>query len=313
MARAAAQARPALAILLETELWPAMMYHLNRAGCPVMLINGRLTAKSLRPYRALNTLWQQLAPDRIEAISREDAQRFREIFPHTPVGVMPNMKFDRIPPATHQKTPNPVLERILPASAPLVVLGSVREPEERQVAAMAVKIRARRPDALIALFPRHMHRLAAWAERLNNSGLPWTYRSQMTRAPSQGRVILWDTFGELSAVYHRARAVFVGGSLVPLGGQNFLEPLTCGVMPVIGPHWDNFKWVGATLFHQGLVRQAAHGAAAAQQLLKDLDTPVPRPVVTDKVMAFIRRHQGGSRFAAGLIEEFFNHDDRYWD
>lgn len=302
MARAVAQAGPRVVVLLETELWPAMLYFLHKSGCPVLMINGRLTPKSLLRYRALSSNWSCLAPDRIEAISTEDARRFRWIFPNSVIRVMNNMKFDRIT-LPHASDGEHNLDGILSGDAPLVVLGSVRQPEEEQVTGMLTKILARRPDVQIALVPRHMHRLSAWKERLTTHGLAWVYRSRITVPPGPGTVILWDTFGELMTLYGRAWAVFVGGSLLPLGGQNFLEPLTCGVTPVIGPHWDNFRWLGSELFHQGLVRQVENGAAAAEQLLKDLQAPGDRETVAARAMGFVRNHQGGTARGCRLIEE----------
>ncbi len=308
MARAVAQARPRLAVLMETELWPAMLYHLKRSGCPVLLINGRLTAKSSRHYLAFSRNWTCLAPDRIEAISPQDARRFRRIFPEATIRVMPNMKFDRIPLSNGKVPARDPLARILPEAAPLVVFGSIREPEEAQVIEMLGKILTVRPDVRIALFPRHMHRLDAWVRRLSAQGLAWVRRSQLAAPSDPGTVMLWDTFGELTAVYRRARAVFVGGSLAPLGGQNFLEPLIHGMAPVIGPHWDNFRWVGPELFLQGLVRQAAHGPAAADLLLRDLESSLPRDRVTEAALAFVYRHRGGTDRACRLIEEYLHAD-----
>jgi 3-deoxy-D-manno-octulosonic-acid transferase len=141
---------------------------------------------------------------------------------------------------------------------------------------------------------------------LDTRGLAWVYRSRLIDPPGAGTVILWDTFGELSALYERAQAVFVGGSLEPLGGQNFLEPLTCGVIPVIGPHWDNFKWVGRELFGLGLVRQVENGAAVAEQLVHDLQRPDDRHAVTTAAMGYIQRNQGGTRRGCRLIEEYLH-------
>ena len=304
MARAVAQAHPRAAILLETELWPAMLHYLKQSGCPVLLLNGRLTPKSVNRYRALCTDWTCLAPDRVEAISREDALRFRRIFPHTPIRIMNNMKFDRI--AAPRSVPDAKLDldNIISAAHPLAVLGSIRQPEEAEVAGMLDTILSHCPDAQVALVPRHMHRVSAWGDRLSKRGLPWVRRSRLNAPCGPGRVILWDTFGELAALYRRSRAVFVGGSLAPLGGQNFLEPLTCGIAPVIGPHWDNFKWVGQELFRQGLVRKVADGSAAADQLLKDLQRTPCRRSVAAGALAFIRRRQGGTRQGCRLVEEY---------
>jgi 3-deoxy-D-manno-octulosonic-acid transferase len=118
-------------------------------------------------------------------------------------------------------------------------------------------------------------------------------------------VVLWDTIGELAPAYARARAAFVGGSLAPLGGQNFIEALTAGVIPVVGPSWEDFRWVGDALFKSGLARIGADWRAVADQLMDDLAHPLPRRQVQSMARDYITRRQGGAaaacrRVTAGL-------------
>ena len=103
--------------------------------------------------------------------------------------------------------------------------------------------------------------------------IPWSLRSQTEHLVSQGTVILWDTFGELSLAYKISRAAFVGGSLAPLGGQNFLEVIIYGVVPVIGPSWENFAWIGSEIVEKGLVRIAADWREVVSILTEDLKKP----------------------------------------
>ncbi|MEG6551383.1 3-deoxy-D-manno-octulosonic acid transferase, partial [Desulfocurvibacter africanus] len=107
---------------------------------------------------------------------------------------------------------------------------------------------------------------------------------------------------------HLARAAFVGGSLVPLGGQNFLEPLAAGVAPVIGPHWDNFAWVGTGLMDQGLVRVARTPEEVAGVLVADLNKPRPRDLLRAQVEEYVSTRRGGAKFAAGRIAKYLNTD-----
>jgi 3-deoxy-D-manno-octulosonic-acid transferase len=118
-----------------------------------------------------------------------------------------------------------------------------------------------------------------------------------------GTVVLWDTFGELSLAYQSAAAAFVGGSLAPLGGQNFLEPLVCGIRPVIGPSWENFTWVGPEIIRPGLVRIAADWQAAADLLVQDLQSPLARETVQKTALAYIRERQGGTALVCRAINE----------
>lgn len=300
MKQAVARVNPRLMVLLETELWPGLLAALKTSGRPCILVNGRITPKSLKGYGRLRGLWRHLGPERILAISREDAGRFAALFGSDRVGVMNNIKFDRltIPEAPVQ---NP-LRGYLPETAPFVVLGSVREEEEEAVADMMDRIMVERPDAVIGLFPRHLQRLSAWETRLSAMNRPWMRRSAMGGPAMPGRILLWDAFGELNHAYALASAVFVGGSLAPLGGQNFLEPMIHGVVPVIGPYWDNFTWAGEELFHQGLAVRVPDAHAAAEEIRKRLERPIPLADLKTAALRYIARRQGGARQACGAME-----------
>ncbi len=302
MQRAVSRLRPRLAVLLETELWPGHLSALKAAGSPVLIVNGRLTPRSLGRYLAWPAFWQGLAPERILAVSTADARRFAALFPASRVGVMPNIKFDRLasPPPAAALPPEAL--RAVPPGAPFVVLGSVRRQEEASVARMIALVRRRRPDAVIGLFPRHMHRIEAWGKRLEGLAGPWRLRSRLDAPALPGNVILWDTFGALSAAYDRCQACFVGGSLAPLGGQNFLEPASRGVLPVIGPHWDNFAWVGREVLERGLVREVPDWRRAAEALVAILEAPPRRQDLREAARVYLRARRGGTAQACREIE-----------
>lgn len=124
----------------------------------------------------------------------------------------------------------------------------------------------------------------------------------VSEAPA-GTVILWDTVGELPSAYAHARAAFVGGSLAPLGGQNFLEALIGGVIPVIGPSWEDFRWVGTGLFEIGLARIGADWRAVAGHLVRDLKHPPSREEVKAKARAYFSGRRGGASAACRRIAE----------
>ncbi|HCG05597.1 MAG TPA: 3-deoxy-D-manno-octulosonic acid transferase, partial [Desulfovibrio sp.] len=154
--------------------------------------------------------------------------------------------------------------------------------------------------------PRHMHRVPAWVNALEQAGLPWELRSRRTGAPggepaARGMVLVWDVFGELAALYASATAVFVGGSLARLGGQNFLEPLTHGVAPCVGPSRENFAWVGGGLAEAGLLTEVADGDALAEALLQQLRTPLQRDGVCRRFEEWMAPRRGGGRMAAELV------------
>jgi 3-deoxy-D-manno-octulosonic-acid transferase len=296
--------RPKVMVLLETELWPGLLSALRTHRVKTMVVNGRITTKSLNRYRIWPGLWYRLKPDRIMAISKEDAERYMTLFNSKDVEVMPNIKFDRLDMTAPENTVSTGLERYIPPDAPFLVMGSIRQEEEGQVEKIIRKIRKQYPETVIGLFPRHAHRAGHWRDRLNQLSFPWHYRSRIEGPLPSGTVILWDTFGELNAAYRLAQSAFVGGSLAPLGGQNFLEALACGIVPVIGPSWSNFHWVGSDIIKHGLVRREKDWEAVADTLVANLHNPPDRRKVLNDAAIFIKRHQGGTAIACRTIEKY---------
>ena len=302
MQRAVRHIRPALMVLLEAELWPAHLAALKNAGTCILVVNGRMSAKSLKRYRWWPAFWRHLSPDGILAMSAADARRFAALFGPQRVAVIPNLKFDRLDlNSAGGDGVNPLASLFLP-DVELLVLGSIREAEEEAIQNIITAIRGLRPDTVIGLFPRHVQRLAAWASWLDRRRITWRLRSRVATPVAPGTVILWDTFGELVSAYRLCRAAFVGGSLAPLGGQNFLEAVTSGVVPVIGPHWDNFAWVGEAFFKLGLIQVAADWRQAADLLAAILSRTPRRENVRRRALQYIKERQGGTDRVCRLIE-----------
>ena len=302
MQRAVRHIRPALMVLLEAELWPAHLAALKNARTRILVVNGRMSAKSLKRYRWWPAFWRRLSPDGILAMSGADAHRFATLFGPQRVNVIPNLKFDRLDLNSAGSTSiNPLAPLFLP-DVELLVMGSIREAEEEAIQKIITAIRRLRPDTVIGLFPRHMQRLTAWASYLDRRRIAWRLRSRVAAPAAPGTVILWDTFGELVSAYRLCRAAFVGGSLAPLGGQNFLEAVTSGVVPVIGPHWDNFAWVGEAFIKLGLIQVAADWRQAADLLMTNLSQTPRREHVRRRAMQYIEERQGGTDRVCRLIE-----------
>ena len=304
--RAVRDVNPKIMILLESEMWPGHLAALKKCGCKILVINGRITSKSLSRYLIWPSLWHTLRPDKILAISENDARRFSTMFGKNRVNVMPNIKFDRL--ESMESTPdqkNP-LESILPHEIPFIVLGSVRQEEEHLVEKIIIEILGKKPRSIIGLFPRHMHRIKYWKDALSRLAIPWVLRSATGQIVSPETVILWDTFGELSFAYKSSKAAFVGGSLAPLGGQNFLEAVTCGVIPVIGPSWENFAWVGSDILNKGLVKIAADWKEITDTLVKGIENPPSHEIVQKSALEYLENRRGGTEIACCLINQFLN-------
>jgi 3-deoxy-D-manno-octulosonic-acid transferase len=318
--RALALASPRLLVLLETELWPGLLYAARERHVPVLILNGRMTGRSERNYLLTKTFWQALAPSRVASMSDVDASRFARVFPNSSVEVVPNIKFDQAVPAAPSSDPCAALpdgvHRLLdPDGRPLLLLASVREEEEAVLCgALVALLKADGlPPARLVVAPRHMHRVDAWMEHLRGMGLAPALRSSLQPAPGDGKglsVIIWDAFGELQALYRAADAVFVGGGLAPLGGQNFLEALSAGLAPYTGPHIGNFAWaLGGTEGHRledmGLLTVVPDATALWTCLADEARRgPLPereRNALRERFEVWLAPRRGGARLQAEIL------------
>lgn len=302
MEKAVKNINPEVMILLESEMWPGHLSALKKYRRRTIVINGRMTGKSLKRYLLWKSFWNSIKPDMIYAISKQDADRFGKLFGSGTVEVMPNIKFDRFgDDETDSNSGNP-LEIIIPGDTTFTVLGSVREEEEHLVERIILDILKRKPETVIGLFPRHMHRIKHWSDTLGRMNIKWALRTNTAKPAVKGSVILWDTFGELVHAYKYAGAAFLGGSLAPLGGQNFLEALNCGVIPVTGPFRDNFSWVGSEIVNEGLLRVAEDWRGVSDALIEIMENPPSREKVISEAGKYMKSRQGGAAFACRVIE-----------
>lgn len=293
---------PKLVVLVETEIWPGFLSACKDLGIKVIIINARMTTKSLAGYMTFPDFFRSIAPEEVLAISEDDAIRFKTLFEIDKVSTMPNVKFDSTGTAAAVPyTANP-LSSVFRPKTPFIILGSVRKEEESQVLKLVQGLKKERPKTVIGLFPRHMHRIDAWKAMLTEAGLPWILRSEIKGTAPFGHVVLWDVFGEMNSAFSLARAAFIGGSLAPVGGQNFLEPLAYGVTPVIGPYWSNFTWVGEDIFEKKLARQEKDWESVLQALL-DVSKRAFKPEKVKKSFEkYLENMRGGTDAACAAIK-----------
>ena len=302
--RAVRMARPRVLALLETELWPSLMAACRDEGVPVHVFNGRINDSTVRFGRFFPSLMRALAPQSIYAISESDRQRFAAVFP-SESSVMPNIKFD----LATELLDKPLSEHSLTAlpEGPAFLFASVRECEEARLPERLLRLTAAVPDACIVIVPRHLHRVEEWKNRLSALGFqPKLFSEISGQTSSDARVLIWDRFGDLPALYAAAQAVFVGGSF-GMGGQNFLESLAGGRIPCIGPSADNFLWAldgGAlpSLEESGLLRIASTPEAVMDAMLELAASPLPREEVRERFRSWLEPRLGASAFYASLLE-----------
>lgn len=289
---------PRLIVVMETELWPSFFVEAKSRKIPIFLVNGRMSEKSFKSYKYLKGFFRQYGPDHIWAISEDDQRRFKEICGAEKSQLMYNIKFDRMVPGEVKDSSS--IKELFGANKQIVLLGSVRKEEEELVLTTVKELTEKRDDLQVAIFPKHIERADAWLELLKEETLTAVKRSEFN-GDTDYDVIVWDTFGELAQAYSIADAVFVGGSLVDLGGQNFLEPLAYGIRPVIGPSWYNFAWVGREIVEEELVVELRSAAELAGALLDELDAPQTKEVVLERVNRYLSSRKGGTQMVCREI------------
>lgn len=230
---------PRALVLVETEIWPALFREARGRGVPVFIVNGRLSDRAFGRTMKFKGLYGRALKDaHVAAQSEEHAARFKLLgaYPGR-VQVLGNIKYDLLPPP-HFEQAREAIRALLP-EGPLWVAGSVREGEEDAVLQAMAAARTRVPQARLILAPRHLDRAALCVDVAKGRGFKVARRTE--GASGAWDVLVLDTVGELWSAYDLALAVFVGGSLVPLGGQNVLEPAFLAKPVLYGPHTENFR------------------------------------------------------------------------
>ncbi len=260
--------RPTMLILMESELWPNLIEQCTRSGVPMAVVNARISDRSLPRYLRLRRLWRPLLAQisLYLAQSEENAERLLRIgAPADRVHVSGNLKYDvRAAGASALVT---MLKEKLPVGSPVVVCGSTLEGEEKMLLEAWPAVLAVEPRAVMVLAPRHPDRFSAVAGLVAGSGFAMLRASAFREQPvgiEAGSIFVLDTIGDLAAVYSLGTLAFVGGSLVPVGGHNPLEPAQFGVPVVMGPSFENFREiVDAMLVHEAIRVVTADVFAAA--------------------------------------------------
>jgi 3-deoxy-D-manno-octulosonic-acid transferase len=274
MRRLLRRVRPRSLVILETELWPNLFRQCARQGVPIVLASARLSEKSVARYRRCGSLFREIFTDDVAvgAQSTVDAARFAAIGADPlRTRVVGNLKFD-IDIGAQVEGEGRALRAELFGTRPVWIAGSTHEGEEEQVLDAHDEVRRQQPDALLVLVPRHPNRFAAVAALLMRRKDAYVRRSaDLAVAPEQS-VFLLDTTGELLKFYAAADVAFVGGSLVPVGGHNLLEPAALGMPVLTGPADANGRQIAVLLTDLGAVRRVASAhelAVALHQLLTD--------------------------------------------
>jgi 3-deoxy-D-manno-octulosonic-acid transferase len=283
--------RPQFGILLETEIWPRLLEECARAGIPVVLANARMSARSARRYARFPafTRWALANLSGIAAQTAPDAQRLVELGARG-VEVTGNVKFDLPLPDDVGQRGAEFRARFGEARS-VWVAGSTREGEEAGLLTAFAAMQAQQA-ALLVIVPRHPHRFDEVAALSRSRGFLTARRSDAGAVAADVRVVVGDSMGEMLAYYAAADVAIMGGSLLPYGSQNLIEPCALGKPVIVGAHTYNFEEAAEEAIHAGAalrVRDAHEALAAAAELSRDT---ARRERMGEKARAFVAAHRG---------------------
>lgn len=303
-ARVLSALRPSCLILVETELWPNTVHEARQAGVPIVIVNGRLSPRRMSRYSRLAGLYTSILTsiERIGAQSPDDAERFRRLgVPGSAIEVTGNIKYDLPVPAGDAST---LRKRLgVGAERPIFIAGSTGQGEDDPVLDAFEHARRGHPGLFLVLAPRHVARAPALEHEIRRRGLGVARLSALDGgAGAPADVLLVDTLGELAQLYTVAEVAFVGGSLVPVGGHNVLEPAAVGVPVLFGPHTEHVDEPARALLERGAGWRVRDGAELARRLTTLLGDREARANAGARGREVLQSHRGALAASVDLIE-----------
>jgi len=348
MRRFLERTRPALVVIMETELWPNLYRECARRNLPVLLGSARISEKSLRGYARFGALFRDVFAGRVQvgAQTAVDAARFRRLgAAPSRVHVTGNVKYDVYVDADLRARAQCLRDEYAVGGRPVWIAGSTHPNEEEQMLDAHALVRRRHENALLILVPRHPRRFDAVAALLSRRSARHVRRSALVGAVDAGAgsaassasadqaagsvaappgaggadagvadagvadagvadasVLLLDTTGELPAFYGCADVAFVGGSLVPIGGHNLLEPAALGVPVLTGPSDFNARDIALLLIEAGAARRVTDARELAAALVEWFDAPARRREAGERARAVVESNRGSVDKLLALID-----------
>ncbi|MBF0611583.1 MAG: 3-deoxy-D-manno-octulosonic acid transferase [Magnetococcales bacterium] len=263
--------RPRMLVVMETELWPNLYHACQRNQVPILVVNGRLSPRSAKRYGLVAFMMRRfLQPvSQFGMQSEEDALRLVKlgVYPHR-ITVTGNLKYDQAMNLPAEPLTHEMRERLAVGEDPLWLAASTHNKEEEIVLKSYLQLRQTHGRLRLILAPRHPERTRQVADLIRSMNLEPVLFSDLHQTWQSHEILLVDQVGWLFRLYSLAKVVFVGGSLIPHGGQNMLEPSAWGIPPVFGPHTVNFRQVVERLLQANAAIQVADG----QELTKAIHT-----------------------------------------
>lgn len=295
---------PELALIMETEIWPNLYRGCGVRDIPLILVSARISPRSLHGYRRVLPLFKETLSHGIiiAAQSKADADRFRSLGASTVrTWVIGNIKFDIELPENLAADGRDLRARMF-GDRPVWIAASTHDQEEQQVLAAHAVLQAQFPRLLLVLVPRHPERFNDVRKLLEQQEFAYASRTKDQTCDASSEVFLLDTMGELPLFYAASDIAFVGGSLVPVGGHNLLEPAALGLPVISGPNVFNAQEIADMFVENGactIVADASELAAAIGTLIADPDAA---KVIGERGREIVLSNRGSLAKLLGLLE-----------
>ncbi|NCT69135.1 MAG: 3-deoxy-D-manno-octulosonic acid transferase [Rhodanobacteraceae bacterium] len=296
--------RPRLAVIMETEIWPNLFMTCAERGIAIVIANARLSQKSLRGYWPIQPLARRAVrcASFVAAQSSSDYERLRQLGADASrLAVVGNLKFDMAVPACARER-GAAFRAAAGDARPVWIAASTHEGEELAVLKAHAAVLRRFPDALLLIAPRHPERFKPVAAACRAYGFRTSTRSEEGGATPACQCFVIDSMGELIQFYAAADVAFVGGSLVPVGGHNLLEPAALARPAIVGPQTFNFEEVTEDLIAAGAVLRIADGDALGPTVVRLLSRDVERRSMGEAAHAVMERERGAVERTMTIVE-----------
>ncbi|PVV05481.1 MAG: 3-deoxy-D-manno-octulosonic acid transferase, partial [gamma proteobacterium symbiont of Ctena orbiculata] len=296
--------QPRLLILVETEIWPNLIYYAKLEGVPTLLANARLSLRSAKGYHRVAGLTRDALRNltMIAPHAEADAERFHTLGARPEkIEVTGSIKFDvHLPGSLLERVD--VLRREWGGQRPVWIAASTHEGEDELILQAHASIRQALPEALLVLVPRHPERFERVGQLVEEAGFKLVKRTQQLPCDDDTAVFLGDTMGELTLFLGASDIAFIGGSLVPHGGHNILEATAQGVAVVFGPHMFNFNEISELFLHHQAAVQVDSVAALADQVSRWLSDASERSRVGEAGRELVEQNRGALDRLTQLVD-----------
>lgn len=301
--------QPKLVIIMETELWPNLIQHLYKKAIPLVIANARLSDKSFKRYARVNRFIKGILQkiSLVAVQNRFDGQRFLELgLPKSHLAVIGSLKFD-LSLSDADKEQITLLRNTWQLTRPVLIAASTHAGEEQVILSAFARLLHTHPNLLLILVPRHPERFKDVEKLVSAHHFTYQLRSQKQAPVNETQVVIGDTMGELMVLYGLADIAFMGGSLIPHGGHNPLEPALHSLAIISGPHTFNFAVIYDQLYKNGALAISSSETAALYTVCHQLiSCPEKASVMGNKAALILKQNQGTIQRLLLLVQGYLD-------